>query len=505
MKRIIQVCGLIALVGLATFIWYTLRETPEDTDIGDQVLPVEDLVDPIELKIISSSGESVHGIEDHERLLFMDKAFISLEYLKDVYRFVYTYEEETNTLTMVYEDTTFDFNFNEKSYTVNYASVKDNTLIHQIGESFYLDIHAFDDLFDVTYQVVETPHTSIAIDFSKSGQRLESIDQVVGALPDKINLTWEAVYSVPTKVENLYPMQGLDIISPVWFELLTPEGEFSSKLQDDYIEWSKMEGYKLWPAITNSFDLDLTRGMVASAANRRRYIQALLEIYQGQKFHGLNVDFENMYMADKALFSQFIAELTAAFHRADMLVSIDVTFPGGSDNWSKCYDHKVLGEWVDFMIIMAYDQHWASSPVSGTVAGLEWLNKNLPKVTALVDSDKVVMALPFYMRVWYERPSEDAVNQMKVSSESITMHAMENILEQRDLNQLWDEGTGQNYVSYINTQYKAVNKIWIEDAKSLELKVDLVHQYDLKGIASWRRGYELQTIWPILDEALRKR
>jgi spore germination protein YaaH len=299
-------------------------------------------------------------------------------------------------------------------------------------------------------------------------------------------------------------MPGLNIISPVWYDLVDGTGKINSKKQDDYIEWASLNGYELWPAITNGFDSDMTHELISNMIIRTETIDKLVTLYDNNNFPGINIDFENIYKDDKDNLSQFIAELTAAFHRKGMLVSIDVTFSGGSDNWSKCYDRTILGQWVDFIVVMSYDEHWGSSPISGSVASINWLDKNLAILLTEVESDKVIMGIPLYMRIWFERPHKEKVNSMKVTSDAITMHKMETILASEDYNVLWDEAAGQNYISFIDSTDNAVKKIWIEDAESLKIKLEMVHKYNLKGIASWRRGYELESIWPVLNEALRK-
>jgi len=505
MKKLWIACGLFIILGL-TVACSSPANTPADKNVTDDMQTEEtDLIEIIELKVTQGQETKVFPVEDYEYDLFRDDHKLNLNYMKGLDRFIYTYDASDSLLVMVYEDTTFTINFVNQTTRINYQESMANNLVDRVGDSLYLNLDAFQTWFDIDFKVYEDPFKVLELDMKSSGQVDKAIQAQVNQLPEKINMTWEPVYNVQPKIEDMYDMPGLDIISPVWFNLKSGQGDFDNKLNEDYIKWARSSGYKLWPAITNSFDLEMTRDLVTSASNRETYIRDLVAIYSQYDFHGINVDFENMYMEDRYLLNQFIAELTAAFHREGILVSMDVTFPGGSDRWSKCFDHEGLGQWLDFMVIMAYDQHWASSPVSGTVAGMTWLKNNLTVINSMVESDKLVLGLPFYMRVWYERPSQDQVNTMKVSSDSITMHEMESILANRQLTKLWDETTGQHYVSYINSQYQAVNKIWIEDAKSLRLKVDLVHTYNLKGVASWRRGYELQSIWPVIDDALGER
>lgn len=474
----------------------------EVNEIPDTVVEIELKT---ELKIESFSGSKTIELDDFEEELFLESKLVNLDYIDGVDRLVL--DVDGQTVVMVYEDQTLIFNLNKNTYTLNYNETYDNDLIELRTGTLYLNMDKMSEQFLVDYEVIEEPFIGISIDFNSKRENYPveaSINAMKSDLPMPLNMTWEAVYSARTNVDNLYDMPGLDIISPVWYEVTNSDGTFIDKTQDDYIAWSKKNNYTLWPAITNSFDTDLTHELITSLDNRSDLIQNLVSLYKEHDFPGINIDFENIYKEDQKALSQYVAELTAAFHREGMLVSMDVTFPGGSDTWSKCYDHLVLGQWIDYMVVMSYDQHWGSSPVSGTVAGIEWLDTNFENLTEIVESDKLIMGIPFYMRVWFERPSKEAVNSMKVTSDAITMYGMENILENETYTMLWDEKNGQSYISYIDPEDNAVKKIWIEDEQSLRLKVALMHKYNMRGIASWRRGYELKSIWPALDEALHK-
>lgn len=465
--------------------------------IDDSVIEV-----PGELIIKNKGFSKRFEIEKYEEDLFVEEGYININYLSVVDRFEFDFNESEQLLVMVYHDQTFYINFVDETIEINGEEIIDNDFVYKKIDTLYLNVDRFTQYFDIEWLVIEEPFFSLQMDFSDVKEL--PISDYISLLPDKINMTWEAVYSAPTKVENLYEMPGLDVISPVWYHLKDADGSIESKKQNDYLEWANEMNYTLWPAVTNNFDPDMTSILLNDPMLRKQFIDDLTNEFSNNGFPGINIDFENIYLEDRDALSQFIAELTASFHRKHMIVSMDVTFAGGSDNWSRCYDRTVLGQWVDFIVVMSYDQHWGSSPVSGTVAGMDWLNTNLGLLTQEVNPEKIIMGIPFYMRVWFERPSKDQVNQMKVTSDAITMHGMENILESRQLNQLWDEKNGQYYVSYIDAKDNALKKIWIEDETSLKLKVALVHDFNLKGIASWRRGYELETVWSVINNELRR-
>jgi spore germination protein YaaH len=475
----------------------------EDVDVEEEVVVVE--LKP-ELNVDTINGSYTLSLEEYEADLYKEERLLAMDHFKSVYRLMFDMDYDSNLGVLVYEDQTVLLDFNSLTQTINGQSQILNLMTIKTGV-VYVNIENLSDLFMVSYEHIEEPFLGIKVDFNSQGETTfieDTMTLIKEALPEKINMTWEAVYSGGTDVSKLYEMPGLDIISPVWYDLDDASGAVKSRKQDDYIEWANAMGYDLWPAITNSFDPEMTSALLHSIPNRTAFIDKMVTLYANNQFEGINIDFENIYKEDKDALSQFIAELTAAFHRKNMIVSMDVTFAGGSDTWSKCYDRYKLGQWVDYIVVMSYDQHWGSSPVSGTVAGLTWVDQNLELLTKEVDSDKIIMGIPFYMRVWFERPSKEFVNHMKVTSDAITMHRMEIILETEDYTMLWDEVNGQNYISYIDPEDNAVKKIWIEDVESLKLKVELVHKYNLKGIASWRRGYELESVWPALEDVLEK-
>lgn len=311
-------------------------------------------------------------------------------------------------------------------------------------------------------------------------------------------LTWEAVYSANPKTENIPEMAGLTVISPTWYALSDAEGAVSSKASSDYVQWAKGRGYEVWALVSNDFDIDRTHAFLKNAPARRRFIETMISESKAYGYTGINVDFEHIYRADREALTHFINELALACSQHQLVLSMDVTVMGGSDNWSKCYDHQRLGAIVDYLVVMAYDEYWASSPVSGPVASYDWVLKHMSALAERVDPERIIMGVPLYTRVWREYPSVEKANAERTKSTAIGMSAQNALIEKYQLKPIWDDVDKLAYATFFEADAQV--KLWIEDARSMRAKLDIVRQLKLKGVGAWRRGFETPDIWPIFQD-----
>jgi len=320
---------------------------------------------------------------------------------------------------------------------------------------------------------------------------------------EKIQLTWEQVYNRNPDTSAIGPMPGVNVVSPTWFHVMDETGALENRADKSYSKWAHGRGYQVWAIFTNDFDPDLTSAVLASYDVRMNMARQLLGFAELYELDGINVDFENVHVKDGPALTQFMRELTPLLHEAGLTVSIDVTFASGSENWSMFYDRRALGAIVDYMMIMAYDEHWASSPVAGSVASLPWVEDGVRRIIEDhgVPADKIVLGVPFYTRIWTEEPSDQG--GAKVSSKAVGMDAVERLIAEKGLKPTFDEATGQHYVEY--EEDGAVKKIWIEDETSMRSRAALVGELGLAGIASWSRNFASADIWTVIDETLRSR
>jgi spore germination protein YaaH len=319
----------------------------------------------------------------------------------------------------------------------------------------------------------------------------------------KINLTWEAVYIRTPNPESITPPPGVNVVSPTWFHLQDEEGALKNIANKSYVDWAHENGYKVWAIVTNDFNPDMTHEVLSSYSKRKNVIMQLLYFAELYDLDGFNIDFENVYLKDKANLVQFVRELTPYLHEQGLVVSIDVTIKSLSEMWSLFLDRKALGEVVDYMMVMTYDEHWATSPKAGSVASLPWVERGLQGVLEEVPNEKVLVGVPFYTRIWKEEVDENG--EIQVSSKAYSMSGIEEWLAEHNVSLTYDEQSGQRYGEYYDAEEEITYKVWVEDELSMAKRIELVHKYDLAGVASWRRGFEKPVIWDVIKEGLEKK
>lgn len=432
---------------------------------------------------------------------FNEKIYIPIDIILKNYNVEINYFEQTNAVVLDYKDIYYLKGevIAEDAVIRSNLDIKSPIVLKDISIGTILNVYAE---YEYWYKVrtldgipgyIEKKY--LKINYTKELFKIEApTEENIQSLgKENINLTWDYTYRKVQNTEGITTIPGVNIISPTWFSITDNEGNILDKGNLEYVKKYNDLGYEIWPLINNNFDPDLTHELLSKSSIRERLIIDILELYQEYGFQGINIDFENVHLKTRDFLTQFLRELYPVFKEAGMNISMDVTGISTSENWSLCYDRKRLSEAVDYMILMAYDQHWASSPIAGSVAEYYWVERSILGVLEHIPQNKLVLGVPFYTRLWLEKDG-------KVSSQALSMEAANKFIAENDIELVWDDNSLQYYgeIKKDNTLYK----IWLEDTKSLEMKASLVHKYGLAGIASWRKGFETADVWNSLDRVL---
>ena len=344
-------------------------------------------------------------------------------------------------------------------------------------------------------ELSETYHASYASDYT------EPVYPHI--LSDKeVVLGWHQVTNATANggLENLIRNNSkLTVVSPTWFRVNVPEAEnpILSLADASYVEKAKSYGLEVWGLVDN-FDIAGAEGfsptvnslaVLSSTKEREELMNALVAEAIRYDLDGLNIDFEMLSLETGPHFIQFLRELSVKCRANGLVLSVDNYVPSAHAAY---YDWKSQGEVVDYVVIMAYDEHYAGSETAGSVASYGYLTAAVDNILTMVPKEQVIMAVPFYTRLWTETKENGGT---KLTSEALAMVTAEAELSRNKVTPVWDETTRQYYAEY--EKDGATCKMWLEETQSLQEKLSYIRKADLGGVAAWRLGFESEEVWEL--------
>ena len=435
-----------------------------------------------------------------------DTIYIPFSSLKDVYNIDLSYIEISNTITVDSKDRKYVIADSKKdSYVKAYPTVFSRN-VDKIEKGETVTVVQNEE----NNNQEENGWTEVRTDTGKLGyvksNTLEHELVYRNAMEIKkqnegnISMVWD-YYSeyVYAPDRNSTDIKGVNVVSPTMFTLVNEgKGKIAENVGQegiDYINWAHSNGYEVWPSIANSPYIETTSEIMNDYNLRQELIENIVGLVIKYDLDGINIDFEYMHDEDIDLFSRFIIELKPRLTEIGAILSVDVTAPDGSEEWSLCYDRNVIGDVADYIVFMAYDQYGEFSDKAGTTAGYDWIKANLNKFVGQegVDPEKIILGIPFFTRVWEEQ------NGKLVSNSTVDMKKIDKVVPE-GASKVWDDNLKQYYIEFEEDGLK--NRIWVEDEESIKAKLSLVKEYNLAGAAYWEKDREPETIWNVISEEL---
>lgn len=305
-----------------------------------------------------------------------------------------------------------------------------------------------------------------------------------------INMAWHQVTSEEansTLLNLLNKTKGLTTISPTWFSISSNKGELSSLASESYVETAHKFGLEVW-ALVDDFNKDVDMYKVMSnTGSREKLANELIANAIKYNLDGINIDFENITESCGIHYIQFLRELSVKCRNNGVVLSVDSYVPSA---YTKYYDREEQGKIVDYVVVMAYDEHYGGSETSGSVASIGFVSDAVHNILADVAPERVIMAMPFYTRVWKETNENGTA---KVSSEAYGMESAMALFTGNGVTPEWDESTGQYYGEYESEG--ALYRCWFEEERSIEMKLKAIMEGKVAGVSSWKLGLEKESIW----------
>lgn len=307
---------------------------------------------------------------------------------------------------------------------------------------------------------------------------------------EKITLAWFQVSGTAGNSSidnNIAATSGINVIAPTWYSVTDESGNMSSYASSDFVSKMHQRGIDVW-ALASDFDTNVDFAQLySSKAARTNMVNKLVGEAKSYGFDGINLDYENVKSAYAKDYLQFVRELSVACERNGLVLSTDNYKP---EAYNRCYNLKEQSRFVDYVIVMAYDEHYAGTD-AGSVASLPFVKEAVEDTVALAGKEHVIVGVPFYTRIW-------TTTDGKTTSRAVGMQAAIDQLNSDGQVALWNDDCGQYVASY--TVGSSTRQIWFEEEKSIEAKMQVIQQEETAGVACWKLGLEKSSVWSVISQ-----
>lgn len=450
---------------------------------------------------IQSRGDAdIHQIGNCPYVIFKDEPYLLIDYVKDFTNIRYdSYLDEESKRVYIYTD------WDKES--IAYMKGKEAARLHGGNKSpIVTDLKKGEEVkvLDRMTKWIKVKTSDGYIGYIRKSKINKEIERIpissfIEVTRKDIKMSEKPVigfhqvlssYSASQLPELLKNTKGMNVIAPTWFVIKNNDGDIRSVANDKYALNCHGRKLQVW-ATVNNFDLgNIDEKLVFSnTMTRRKMIDKILREVSVNNLDGINLDIEQLPDDAGEDYTEFVRELSIELNKVGCILSLDTYIPY---NFNKQYNLKEYNDFCDYVIIMAYDEHYSGSKVVGSVSSINYVRDAINLSLASINKEKLIIGLPFYTRIWTTKVDGS------VSSIAGAAEKLEESAKAQGLKFTFDEETCQNYGSKTTLEGDLV-ECWMEDDTSLGYKMNEIRNADLAGTAAWKLTQERDKSFSIIS------
>lgn len=290
----------------------------------------------------------------------------------------------------------------------------------------------------------------------------------------------------------------LDTVAPSYFNISEDGSLVLNHPSPSFISQMHARGLKVVPFLSNHWNRTAGINALKDVETLSSQIAAYVEEYN---LDGVNVDIENVTHEQKDQYTELVRLLREKLPEGkELSVAVAANPNNWQVGWHGSYDYAALAEHADYLMLMAYDEHFEGGE-AGPVASLDFVERSIQHALSYVSPDKLVLGIPLYGRVW-------SLDNSRIIGKGTGSRVIQDIVNTTGATVTYDETAqavrAEFTITESSPQYTVGSDFvllpgrytaWYDDARSYQAKLSLIEKYGLKGAGSWALGQEDPSIW----------
>ncbi len=289
----------------------------------------------------------------------------------------------------------------------------------------------------------------------------------------------------------------LTYLAPFSFQVLR-NGDLREPPLGDFPSIAANEGTTLMMVLTNlendAFSSDLGRVLVNDTPAQARMLDTIVSKANQYGFRDIHFDFENLRAVDREAYGNFLRRAKARFAEQGWTISAALapkTNANQKGKWYEAHDYRMIGEIVDFAVIMTYEWAYGGGP-AGAVSPIGPVRNVLEYAMSEMPAAKIMMGQNLYGYDWRVpfRPGSQA--RAVSPQQAIDIARRYNAVIEYDTN-------AQAPFFKYSDESGNDHEVWFEDARSIQAKFNLLKELRIRGMSYWKLGLSFPQNWLLLQ------
>lgn len=235
--------------------------------------------------------------------------------------------------------------------------------------------------------------------------------------------------------------------------------------------------------------------LLRDATARSALIENLAQTLAAQGFAGVDIDFEYIPAEDAAAYADFVRAVRARLEPMGYTVMVALapkTSAGQPGLLYEAHDYAALGAAADDVLLMTYEWGYAlSEPMA--VAPIDKVEQVVRFAVSQILPDKIFLGMPNYGYDWTLPYIKGQSRARSLGNVQATEQAVQVGAPIR-----FDTVAQSPHYNY--WRERAEHEVWFEDARSVQAKLLLAGEYQLRGVSIWNIMRYFPQLWLVLNQ-----